>query len=73
VIFGLIIDHTHNWSLPFLGSMGLFLAGSVVAFWMRPDEAFSFAGGPGSTTNPEIVPESPATTKTAMPPPKPVR
>jgi hypothetical protein len=48
--------------------MGLFLAGSVVAFWMKPDEAFSFASPPGSTTNPEIVPESPATTKTAVPP-----
>jgi MFS family permease len=36
VVFGFIIDHTHNWALPFLGSMGLFLAGSVVAFWMKP-------------------------------------
>ena len=32
VIFGAIIDKTHNWNLPFLGSMGLFLAGSFVAF-----------------------------------------
>ena len=56
VIFGFIIDRTHNWSLPFLGSMGLFLAGSVVAFWMKPEEAFSFAGEPanrsGTTANP---------------------
>ena len=56
-----------------LFATAVFLAGSVVAFWMKPDEAFSFAGGPGSTKNPEIVPESPATPKTAMRPPKPVR
>ena len=43
VVFGFLIDQTHNWSLPFLGSMGLFIAGSVVAFWMKPDEAFKFA------------------------------
>jgi len=43
VVFGFIIDRTHNCSLPFLGSMGLFLAGSVVAFWMKPNEAFNFA------------------------------
>jgi MFS family permease len=59
VVFGFIIDHTHNWSLPFLGSMGLFLAGSIVAFWMKPNEAFSFASqaraGQGTTTNPETT------------------
>jgi MFS family permease len=67
VIFGFIIDRTHNWSLPFLGSMGLFLAGSVVAFWMKPDEAFSFAGQPanglGTSTNPEVVTKSPSATE----------
>jgi MFS family permease len=46
IVFGFIIDCTHNWSLPFLGSMGLFIAGSVVAFWMKPDEAFNFAAKP---------------------------
>jgi MFS transporter, ACS family, glucarate transporter len=76
VIFGFIIDHTHNWSLPFLGSMGLFLAGSVVAFWMKPDEAFSFTSGPANrlstTTSPEIVPEASPEIKNPLPP-KPVR
>jgi MFS family permease len=39
VTFGYIIDQTHNWTLPFVGSMGLFALGSIVAFWMKPDEA----------------------------------
>jgi MFS family permease len=39
VTFGYIIDQTHNWELPFIGSMGLFAVGSIVAFWMKPDEA----------------------------------
>jgi MFS family permease len=39
VTFGYIIDQTHNWTLPFVGSMGLFAFGSIVAFWMKPDEA----------------------------------
>ena len=41
VVFGFVIDRTHNWSLPFLGSMGLFLVGSIAAFWMKPEEAFA--------------------------------
>jgi ACS family glucarate transporter-like MFS transporter len=71
VVFGFIIDHTHNWSLPFLGSMGLFFAGSVVAFWMKPEEAFGFAGEPasglgtGSNTGPN---RSPATGEIVVPP-----
>lgn len=48
VIFGLIIQSTGNWSLPFLGSMGLFLAGSVVAFWMKPDDVFTVSAAPAS-------------------------
>jgi MFS family permease len=47
VIFGAVIDKTHDWNLPFLGSMGLFLAGSIVAFWMKPEEAFKIAARPG--------------------------
>jgi nitrate/nitrite transporter NarK len=39
VTFGYIIDQTHNWTLPFVGSMALFALGSIVAFWMKPDEA----------------------------------
>ncbi len=40
VVFGVIIDRTHNWSLPFLGSMALFFVGAIVAFAMKPHEAF---------------------------------
>jgi MFS family permease len=72
VVFGFIIDHSHNWSLPFLGSMGLFFAGSVVAFWMKPEEAFSFAtesaDGLGTSTNPEAVIGTPSSSKTTVPP-----
>lgn len=39
VTFGYIIDQTQNWELPFIGSMGLFAVGSIVAFWMKPGEA----------------------------------
>ncbi|HWF40344.1 MAG TPA: MFS transporter [Candidatus Acidoferrales bacterium] len=38
VIGGLIIDKTGNWELPFLGSIVLLLFGSVLAFWMKPNE-----------------------------------
>jgi MFS family permease len=38
LIFGYVIDKTGNWNLPFLGSIGLLLCGSVLAFWMKPDQ-----------------------------------
>jgi MFS family permease len=38
LIAGYVIDVTGNWDLPFLGSIGLLLIGSLVAFWMKPDE-----------------------------------
>lgn len=40
LVFGFIIDRTNNWELPFLGSIVVLLIGTIVAFWMRPDEAF---------------------------------
>lgn len=40
LVFGYLIDRTGNWSLPFVGSMSILLLGSVVAFWMKPDEEF---------------------------------
>lgn len=52
VIFGYIIQKTGNWSLPFLGSMGLFLLGSVVAFWMKPDNSFDVVAGPAAPAMP---------------------
>jgi cyanate permease len=44
LVFGFIIDKTNNWDLPFLGSAVVLLIGTVVAFWMRPNDAFRAAG-----------------------------
>jgi MFS family permease len=41
LIFGIIVDHTNNWRLPFIGSLGLLLAGAVLAFTMHPERAFA--------------------------------
>ena len=41
VVFGLVIDATGNWSLPFYGTMGLLAIGTVAAFAMRPDRTFA--------------------------------
>ena len=38
VIAGYVIDRTGVWELPFIGSIGLLLLGSVLAFWMHPDK-----------------------------------
>lgn len=38
LIFGYVIDKTGNWNMPFLGSIGLLLFGSILAFWMKPDQ-----------------------------------
>ena len=43
LIGGFVIDKTHNWELPFLGSIGLLLFGSILAFWMKPEEALAGA------------------------------
>jgi sugar phosphate permease len=43
VVFGIIIDRTGNWHLPFVGSVGLLLAGAVLAFTMHPEKAFAEA------------------------------
>jgi MFS family permease len=36
LVGGYIVDKTHNWNLPFLGSIGLLLFGAIMAFWMKP-------------------------------------
>ena len=43
-IFGLVIDRTGNWSLPFTGTMALMAAGAVGAFFMHPERPFAPAG-----------------------------
>ncbi|WP_255324651.1 MFS transporter [Budvicia aquatica] len=37
IVFGVIIDRTGNWSLPFYGSVVLLVVGIFLAFFMRPD------------------------------------
>jgi sugar phosphate permease len=39
-IFGMIVDRTGDWSYPFYGSIGLLLAGMVLAFTIRPHQHF---------------------------------
>ena len=39
--FGVIIDATGNWNLPFAGSMALLLAGAALTFTMHPERPFS--------------------------------
>ncbi len=46
LVFGVVIDATGNWTLPFLGTIGLMLAGTVVAFRMRPDLRFEAEAAP---------------------------
>ena len=43
LMFGFVIDKTGNWELPFLGSIGLLLFGSILAFWIKPDEGLEGA------------------------------
>jgi len=38
--FGYIVDMTGGWSVPFYGSVGLLLIGTVLSFTMRPDRKF---------------------------------
>jgi nitrate/nitrite transporter NarK len=43
LVFGIIIDKTHNWSLPFIGSICLLAFGAVLSFWMRPEKRLEIA------------------------------
>jgi MFS family permease len=50
LVAGYVIDKTGNWELPFIGSIALLLVGSVLAFWMKPDEGLdgtALGGGQG--------------------------
>jgi len=50
VAFGYVVDRTGTWELPFIGSIGLLLLGSILAFWMKPDEGL---GGAALSSKPE--------------------
>ena len=38
LVFGIVIDKTHNWSLPFWGSIALLAIGAFMSFFMRPEK-----------------------------------
>lgn len=38
-VFGVVIDATGNWNLPFAGSIALLLAGAILAFRMHPERS----------------------------------
>ena len=38
VVGGYIVDKTGSWEMTFVAGIGLLLFGSIMAFWMRPDE-----------------------------------
>ena len=50
LVGGYIVDKTGNWELTFVGSIGLLLAGSILAFWMKPDEGLD-EGTPATLGN----------------------
>jgi len=39
LVFGIIIDRTHNWTLPFIGSIALLAFGAALSFTMHPEKA----------------------------------
>lgn len=43
IVFGLVVDATGNWTLPFAGSIGLALLGAGLAFTMHPERPFEDA------------------------------
>ena len=44
LVFGFVIDKTGSWNLPFVGSIVLLFIGSILAFWMKPDELLPGSG-----------------------------
>lgn len=40
LVFGVIVDRTGNWQLPFVGSLGLLLVGAALAVTMHPERPF---------------------------------
>ena len=40
LVFGYVIDKTGHWEYPFVGSIAILFIGAVLAFWMKPEQAF---------------------------------
>ena len=57
VTFGWLIDKTGNWPLPFIGTMGLLAAGTVAAFFMRPERPFVVPPPVGPLSVPLLDPQ----------------
>jgi MFS family permease len=55
MVFGIVIDATGQWSLPFIASIGLLAAGCIAAFWMRPEIAFAAGALPTATLEPQLA------------------
>ncbi len=53
--FGMIIDATGNWSLPFVASMVLLAIGCAAAFWMHPEAPFAAGAMPSSALEPHLA------------------
>jgi MFS family permease len=47
IVFGMIIDATGNWELPFLGSIVLLFVGAVLAFKMHPERGLDDVAAEG--------------------------
>ena len=55
-LFGIIIDATGNWNLPFAGSIALLLIGAALAFWMRPERSIEApAAGSGAAARARAI------------------
>jgi sugar phosphate permease len=58
ITFGIIVDKTGNWQLPFIGSIALLALGALLSFTMHPERALHTAApakpvaeiGPGTAT-----------------------
>ncbi len=44
IVFGVIIDATGSWDLPFAGSIALLFVGIVLSFWMHPERPIAVDG-----------------------------
>ncbi len=53
--FGMVIDATGNWTLPFIASIVLLAIGCVAAFWMHPEAPFAAGATPASTLEPHLA------------------
>ncbi|GJE58973.1 MFS transporter [Methylobacterium trifolii] len=52
IVFGLVVDMTGDWTLPFAGSIGLCLLGAALAFTMHPERPFMEAPEPSAMIPP---------------------